>query len=89
MFSHVFMQRGIALGDPFAGIWFLAEQPSLLRMVRASKRDRLSPDTQWSESEGVIPKIGEMQKDLPGHFRSFSSEAYLDPMNPHPDAHHP
>jgi hypothetical protein len=42
------------LGDPFAGIWFLAENPSLLRVERIAKRgtSRVSIDLQWSESPG-------------------------------------
>ena len=42
------------LGDPFSGIWFLAENPSLMRVERIAQRSdyRPSPDLQWSESPG-------------------------------------
>ena len=42
------------LGNPSAGIWFVAEIPSLLRVERADRRknQNISEDTQWSESPG-------------------------------------
>ena len=42
------------LGNPYAGMWFIAEIPSLLRVERASQRKNqvISEDTQWSESPG-------------------------------------
>ncbi len=42
------------LGDPFSGIWFLAENPSLSRVERIAQRPnfRSALDLQWSESPG-------------------------------------
>ena len=42
------------LGNPFSGIWFLAENPSLLRVERIAQRANVhpTPDFQWSESPG-------------------------------------
>ena len=41
-------------GNPFSGIWFLAENPSLLRVERIDQRANVhpTPDLQWSESPG-------------------------------------
>lgn len=43
-----------SLGDPFAGIWFIAENPSLRQIEKLSRQsDRaLTVDAQWSASEG-------------------------------------
>jgi hypothetical protein len=42
------------LGNPFSGIWFLAENPSLMRVERIAQRANFHPtiDLQWSESPG-------------------------------------
>lgn len=43
-----------ALGDPFASIWFIAENPSLTMVERATNAvvGPLTPETQWSGSRG-------------------------------------
>jgi hypothetical protein len=41
-----------ALGDPFSGIWFVAEHPSLTMVERAGPWRELTHETQWSESRG-------------------------------------
>jgi hypothetical protein len=44
------------LGDPFAGIWFVAENPSkgMAKRAQISIPKRLSPETQWAISPGDI-----------------------------------
>ena len=43
-----------SLGNPFVGIWFMAENPSKRRLERVAKRNpsEISTESQWSESTG-------------------------------------
>ncbi len=47
-----------SLGDPFSGIWFLAESPSLSKIETRTNRgvtssgDELTPEAQWGSSRG-------------------------------------
>jgi hypothetical protein len=70
-----------ALGDPYSGIWFIAENPSLTQVERVQERSGGSPtiEAQWWSSRGdklfreMLVKYGFRQEtiDSPGGWKCY------------------